>query len=502
MKDLIISSSDYNHITYMIDEAEISARYGNEVYFVLCNSHFGRCACNVRGNAFECFRCVRYAKKLLKRCSPQIVVIELDRKQMKEIYALVDKVSFDYYSIDDIKAIEYKGAKVGYGCLSAYLTASRNNNALIDDAFRSYFDKLLKVACCFAEFQLRMIEKIKPDRIQLFNGRSLENRAASDFAIQHHILLRSCEQRRVFPHCFQKRYFYNSLPHSIANNARMINNLWDDESIPYEEKESIGRSFFESKYHHTYSGDKDYTLNQVASKMPDNWDESKKNYVIFNSSEDEFTAIGDEYDKSKVFRTQYEGILYIANLFKDRKDVNIYLRIHPNLSTITYSYHTDLLGLANHFNNFYVIRGDSDISTYALMRAADKIVTFGSTTGVEASYLGKPVITLCRNSFSGIDICYEARSVEEVKGLLLSDELKAKPQLESIKCGYYLMPPNLPGYTFFDYNCSDFSFLGKTLRQYHLARYLGSSKLYTIVGWVFGYPFWETKLPFKEAFKE
>lgn len=502
MKDLIISSSDYNHITYMIDEAEISARYGNEVYLLLCNSRFGRCACNVRGNAFECFRCVRYAKKLLKRCSPNIVVIELDQKKKEEISALVDKLKFDYHSIDDIKTIEYKGAKVGYGCLSAYLTASRNNNALIDNEFRAYFDKLLNVACCFAEFQLRMIEEIKPDRIQLFNGRYLENRAASDFAIQRHILLRSCEHRKVFPHCFQKRYFYNSLPHSIANNAKMINSLWNDETIPYEEKEYIGHSFFASKYNHTFSGDKDYTSNQVTSKLPDNWDISKKNYVIFNSSEDEFTAIGDEYDRSKVFSTQYEGIRFIANFLKDRKDINVYLRIHPNLSSIRYRYHTDLHSLADQFDNFFVIRGDSNISTYALMRAADKVVTFGSTTGVEASYLGKPVITLCRNSFSGIDICYEAYSIEEVKDLLLSEDLKAKPQLESLKCGYYLMPPNLPSYTFFDYNCNDFSFLGKTLRQYRLAKYLGSSKLYTIIGWVFGYPFWETKLPHKEVCTE
>ena len=279
----------------------------------------------------------------------------------------------------------------------------------------------------------------------------------------------------------------------------MINDLWEDQSIPIKEKELVGRSFFESKYNHTFSGDKDYTINQVASKMPDNWDKSKKNYVIFNSSEDEFTAIGDEYDKSKVFRTQYEGILYIANFFKDRDDVNVYLRIHPNLSNIRYRYHTDLLGLADQFCNFYVIRGDSNVSTYALMQAADKVITFGSTTSLEASYMGKPVITLCRNSLSGIDICYEASSVEEVRKLLMADELKAKPQTESIKCGYFLMPPNLPSYSFFDYNCSDFSFLGKTLRQYNLAKYLGSSKLYAIVGWIVGYPFWETKLPLKET---
>ena len=269
MKDLIISSSDYNHITYMIDEAEISTRYGNEVFFLLCNSHFGLCACNLYGDTFKCFRCARYARRLLKKCSEGVKVIEPDQAMMETIDKEVDKVKFDYHSINDIKGLEYKGARVGYGALSAYLTESRNNNALVDEAFRAYFDKLLRVACRFAEFQYRMIEEIKPDRIQLFNGRTLETRPASNYAMQRHILLRSCENWKVFPHCSQKRIFYNSMPHSIENNQRMINSLWDDPSIPVEEKERIGRRFFDSKYNHTFNGATDgFSFAEPARMIP------------------------------------------------------------------------------------------------------------------------------------------------------------------------------------------------------------------------------------------
>ena len=498
MKDLIISSSDYNHITYMVDEAEISAKFGNQVCFLLCNSHFGLCGCNLYGDTFKCFRCKRYVKRLLKKCSEGIKVIEPDQAMMKKINEEVDNVSYDYHSIDDIKGLEYKGTKVGYSALSAYLTESRNNNPLIDDEFRAYFDRLLKVACRYAEFQLRMIDEIRPDRIQLFNGRFMENRPASDFALQRHILLRSCEFRTVYPHCSQKRHYYNALPHNIANNEKMINQLWYDESVPFEEKEWIGRNFYERKYNHTYYGDKDYASGQVAEKMPENWDASKKNYVIFNSSEDEFTCIGDEYDKAKVFSSQYEGILYIAEMFKDSPDVRIYLRIHPNLKNIKYRYHTDLLGLGEQYKNLFVIRGDSTVSTYALMRAADKVITFGSTTGVEASYMRKPVISLCRSWYSGIDVCYEPTTVAEMKELLLNDNLKPKPEIETLKYGYFLVPPNLPGYTFFDYNWKDFKFLGKTVRQYNLAKYLGSTKLYAIIGMIVGHSCRKYKLPLKE----
>lgn len=501
MKDIIISSSDYNHITHMIDEAEISARYGNQVFFLLCNSYLGYCGCNTNGNTFKCFRCVRYTKRLLKKCSQNIHVIELDQKIMDDIRIEVDKVKYVYHSIDDIKSLEYKGAKVGYGCLSAYITATRNINFLIDDVFRDYFDKLLKTGCYFAEFQLRMIDDIQPDRIQLFNGRFFETRAAVDFALQRHILLKCCEQQRILTNTFHKIFFHNAMPHDISANTKIINQTWEKENMSLEEKERYGQWFFESKQNHTYCGDIDYTILQENEKLPDNWDYSKKNYVIFNSSEDENICISEEYDKGKVFKTQYEGISYIADLLKDRNDIIIYLRIHPNLRNVKYKYHTDLLGLGGKYHNLFVIPADSDVSTYALMHKANKVITFGSTAGIEASYMGKPVIALSRNSHSGLDMCYEAVHVEEARQLLLSDDLKPKPQLESIKYGFFQMNPHLPKYSFFDFNYHDITFLGRQIRCYNLAKYLGSTTLYALVGWGIGHFFTKDTLPDKEDFR-
>lgn len=499
MKDLIISGSDYNHITHMIDEAEISARFGNQVYFLLCNHHFRYCGCNMFGSPFKCFRCERFSKRLLKKCSPSVKVIEMDKSLMEKLNGEIDKVSFDYHTVKDIKSLVYKGANVGMGCLSAYISHSRNNNPMIDDEFRAYFDKVLRKGCLYAEFQYRMMMEIKPDRVQLFNGRFMETRAASDLAILHHFLLRSNELWRVFPHRFIKRQFYNALPHSLEANHKWFECLWADEYIPQVEKERIGRRFFESKYEHAFGGDKDYTARQVAAKLPDNWDKSKKNYVIFNSSEDEFTAIGGEYDEKKVFDSQYEGVMHIANLFKDRKDVNVYLRIHPNLTNIKYKYHTGLLSIGANFNNLFVIPGDSSVSSYALMREAYRVITFGSTTGIEATYMGKTVIALCSNWFSGLDVSYNPESYTEADHLIQAKDLSPKPQIEAIKFGYFIMNLNLPSFSFFDYNISDFYFLGRTLRRYNLAKYFGSTTLYAIVGWIGEFLCGRDVVPDKEA---
>jgi hypothetical protein len=57
----------------------------------------------------------------------------MNQHLMEELSGEVDKVSFEYYTVKDIKSLSYKGAKVGMGCLSAFISHSRNNNPLIDD---------------------------------------------------------------------------------------------------------------------------------------------------------------------------------------------------------------------------------------------------------------------------------------------------------------------------------------------------------------------------------
>lgn len=70
------------------------------------------------------------------------------------------------------------------------------------------------------------------------------------------------------------------------------------------EKEHVGNMFFIQRKTGTYAGDKNYIANSEQRKLPDNWDEGYRNIVIFNSSEDEFAAVGDEYDKARLFPTQ------------------------------------------------------------------------------------------------------------------------------------------------------------------------------------------------------
>lgn len=65
--------------------------------------------------------------------------------------------------------------------------------------------------------------------------------------------------------------------------------------------------------------------------MPSDINDHKENIVIFNSSEDEFSAIGGKFESIKLFNSQIEGIKAIVDHYSGDSSKHFYLRIHPNL---------------------------------------------------------------------------------------------------------------------------------------------------------------------------
>jgi hypothetical protein len=183
--------------------------------------------------------------------------------------------------------------------------------------------------------------------------------------------------------------------------------------------------------------------------IPDSWNDNIKNYVIFNSSEDEFRSIDEDWDNAKIFPDQINGIRFICStLQKERPEARIYLRIHPNLKNIKYKYHTSLLTLSSEFPNLTVIPGDSKISSYSLMHKAYRVIVFGSTMGIESAYAKKIVINLHGSLYDSLNICYKPRSIDEFRSMLLNDSLPVLDNYNCLKFGYSVLNTDVPNYIY------------------------------------------------------
>src|SRR5690606_20179770 len=131
-----------------------------------------------------------------------------------------------------------------------------------------------------------------------------------------------------------------------------------------------------------------FTDTQTQNKLPDNFDPSKTNIAIFNSSEDELKVIEDW--KNDIYSSQNDAITSIVKNYLKNPDFHFYLRVHPNLGKLDNAQSKEIEKMD--FKNLTVIPAFSKIDSYALMDACDKTITFGSSIGLEATYWRKPSI--------------------------------------------------------------------------------------------------------------
>lgn len=374
---------------------------------------------------------------------------------------------FEYASLEEAKKLQYKGVAIGYAAYSTFLSTSRNLYPKLDAAFRHYFDKLLASACKYTDFTLQLVENLQPDIICSINSRSVCSRPLWDITRMKGILYDCWEGAYNRSNQYCKLSFGNSTPHDPETNRRVIEEKWNKSKLPLEERIKVGEDFYRKRRNSIPSGDKLYVKDQVAGLLPEGFDTSKHNLLILNSSEDEYAALYEEFKDGVPFRVQYPGIKYIAAAFSNDPSYHLYLRIHPNLKNISYLYHTKLYQLAKENPNLTVIPPDSPVSTYSMIDACEKVLVFGSTTGPEATYWGKPVILMSNCAYPLIDVSYTPRTPEEVIKLAKTPDLPAKNRLQAIKFGYYYLNDENEGYKYFHPFRDHKKLLGRSF-DYHI----------------------------------
>ncbi len=463
------------HFGVMLDEATIASKEGNEVYFLYNSCPMGICTINMEVSSYKCKQCKVLIKKGLRLLPKSVHQINLNQYWTQD-----EDKHFEYKSTDDIKQLEYKSVKIGYAALSSYYTMFRNLNPKIDERFKNYFDRIFAATCHLTDALDKAIKDIQPDRVCFFNARYFEWRPPYDLAMHAGIEAISIEMHGRKGEVYSKTHFVNSTPHSLDTYNERYMKAWNDCPMSEEEKIKIGKDFFERRRNGISAGDVVYTSNQRKGLLPSDWDEQKTNIVIFNSSEDEFAAIGDEYAKLALFKTQYQGIRFIMETLKDKKNVHVYLRVHPNLAKIPYRYHRELMRFSESYDNITVIPGADAVSTYDLMDAAEKVVVFGSTMGLEATYWGKPVILLAGAGYYHSGICYVPKTESELRDMLLA-KLAPKNNYEAIRIAFYMLYKDPKEYyKYVDFNFEDTKFLGVPLQNVHYRKLFGSSKLYAL----------------------
>jgi len=419
-----------------ISYADNLIKAGNDITILTCGGKQDACLYNPLALSATCRKCKKRTRRGLNKLSGNYQLTETGSGKTP---------SFSYRNMEELKFLTHLGTNVGYSALSTYASLTRSANIDFDNPkTRKVIDRYLHTACQVAETTRDLLSKLHFNRFVLFNSRLNTYRSFYDTAINQDIPV------DVLEFNFNREnamIFKDAMPHDISCNAEKIEELY--EKTGFEQAQESAESFFKNRAQSLFSNEASYTQNQEANLMPSDWGENCKNIVIFNSSEDEFMAVGGEWESDKLFPNQLDGLRFISKYAKS-SNAHFYLRIHPNLAGTQQSY-LDLLSALSH-SKFTVIPTDSKISTYSLLFKCDQVITFGSSTGVEATYWGKPSILLGTCFYKHLRITYTPESAEDFLELLESDLQPIDNKLGCIKIANHWLNPgiDIPGYSFKD----------------------------------------------------
>lgn len=431
MKHLYILGPIYGSInfTFEIDTIITDSKI-NDVTVLVCDNCIGRCGYNSFGLGVLCGECRKRANAVLDTI-PGIKLLKTSDFYDNSI----KHQTYDYASLKELNKIEYKGFEIGYGVSSYYISLTRNLTPQISPSFKRLLDKWLECSMKYADIADSVISP-EYDMVYIVNGRMFDSKPFQEIAFQKGIHVVLGESSRNMQGNPVRKDFDNFRVHSVKGNADRILSFWEESALPLEQRKRVAASFFEKRANAIVTNDKVYTKDQKVGLMPEDWDEKKVNIGIFNSSEDEFAAIGGEWDKNNLFDSQLDGIRYMLENTTD-PNIHFYLRIHPNLMSIKYKYHTNLYELPEKYDNITIIPGNSPISSYSLMRACDRIVTFGSTMGVEAAYAGKMAMVLLPCLYLHLNVNYVPQNRSDVLDFIVG-KICFKPDTDNIlKYSYY-----------------------------------------------------------------
>lgn len=436
MKVLIISyfTSWMSHFATDLEIAQRHLDEGDTVEFLGCDRGLGFCESNPKGRISKCDRCRLRRAGGIKLLSSAVTEHALGDYLASDLRSLDAELESSITDTESAASYEYEGHDLGNGALSSAIWKSRDPLCETNQSRQRLLN--LTKGALRSYLAVKSFLEAHPEikRVYVFNGRFGTTRGA----------LRACQDvsgLRVFTHergpdIGKFSTYENVMPHNRDAWTRATLAAWDAAGGSSEAL-AIGSAFYTDRKSGTNVDWTVFTGKQKVGKLPQSWNAGQRNAVIFNTSEDEFVGLGQEWSHP-IYANQSEGLRKIITDAATRyPNLMLYLRIHPNLLGVENRDTRGYLELAaSGFSNFVIIPADSDISTYALLDAADLVITFGSTVGVEATFWGKPSILAAHSFYEDLDSVYVARSHVDVMDLIGTAKTP-KPQVNAIKYGYY-----------------------------------------------------------------
>lgn len=406
-------------IKRLLDESE------NEVYYLDCNNTVkSHCALNRGQHWGYCKKCSGMLLQVAKLAGlPDENIIRMKKYKAPKFP--------DFKTIREAIDFDYEGYNYGLGPVSCIMTLNRDydfdikkEQKTIKKAFTTEYTVFKNLEELFNQYHF--------DEIYTCNGRMPLVYPLVSYAKKNNIPYTVYERGAKIN---KLRVIKNSVPHDFNNWQSEVKVYWQSAG---SDKNILAQKWFDDRRKGKFQAIESFTKDQIKDLLPNGFDFNKENIAIFNSSIDEVYAF-DSW-KHPFADNENDLINAILEHYKNHTNKHFYLRIHPNLTKAKKKKATQIRQInemKKKYTNLTVIEPDQKIDTYALIEAVDKVLTFYSTVGCEATYYGKVSILAGKAPYEDFDCVYKAKSLEECFELLDNKNLTPKPKENTYPYGYY-----------------------------------------------------------------
>ncbi len=310
-----------------------------------------------------------------------------------------------------IRALRYRQAPAGRAILQVH---PDDQTPVTDDHLwpRQWVQASLESFAYAYDQVWELIQQRRSTALVVFNGRFLHDAAAVAAAESHGLPVLSFDyggNDTDFDLTVDDTHDWSAL----QTRMKHLYDSWDP-----RERDELGSRWFEDRRRHTDVRNARFVESQVVGRgieLP----QDKRIVVFFSSSGDEISEL--DVDWGDYFYGQPGALKAVANACSKRDDFFLVVRTHPHkrmkprrdveewrkaVADATPDLHLDEW---------------SDVDSYTLMDQADVVVTFGSTTGVEAAYAKKPVVVMGPSAYDELGCAYRVKTDQELRQVLASE---------------------------------------------------------------------------------
>lgn len=312
------------------------------------------------------------------------------------------------FNRSNIRAMTYRGADMGRAILQVH--PDRNTPVTDDHLWPTNWITSAATSFAFVFDQThKLITQREITMLAVYNGRFLHDRAAAAAAESLGIPVVSYDLGGLdtdFDLTIDDTHDWDALQRRMLD----LYERWDP-----AERDELGSSWFLDRTAHRDPMNALFVEAQKIGSMIE-LPQDKKIVVYFSSSGDEIIEL--DLDWNEFFGGQENALRTLAQVCASDPNTFLVVRSHPHKRHKPQHDVKEWIAAVEAANPDIHLDPHSDVDSYELMRAADVVVTYGSTSGVEAAFAKKPVIVMGPSAYNILGCATQVTGRSELEGAI------------------------------------------------------------------------------------